>query len=148
MDTGENPNDVDAGYRLLELGLSHPRVAALAGFEVLEGSASTPGDKFTTPLATLHKFQGWADQFLSTPDAGVEDLYFSLSGSVERFGWAAVWHDFDAEAVSQDQGRELDLLASYAVSKRIALGLKYADYDADGFSVDTRKIWGWVEVRP
>jgi hypothetical protein len=148
VDTGANPNDVDAGYELLELGVSHPRVAALAGLEVLEGSTTAAGDKFTTPLATLHKFQGWADQFLNTPDTGIEDLYLSLSGSADKLGWAAIWHEFDAEAGSMDYGSELDLQLTYAVSKRLAFGLKYADYDADDFSVDTRKVWGWMEVRP
>ena len=28
-----------------------------------------------TPLATLHKFNGWADLFLTTPNAGLEDAY-------------------------------------------------------------------------
>ena len=36
-----------------------------AGVEILEGDGSKG---FTTPLATLHKFQGWADKFLD--DAG------------------------------------------------------------------------------
>jgi len=27
----------------------------------------------------LHAFQGWADKFLSTPSAGIEDLYVSIS---------------------------------------------------------------------
>ena len=33
------------------------------GYEVLTGDATNPGQAFTTPLATLHKFNGWADQF-------------------------------------------------------------------------------------
>ena len=28
---------------------------------------------FTTPLASLHKFQGWADKFTATPANGIED---------------------------------------------------------------------------
>jgi hypothetical protein len=33
------------------------------------------GTGFATPLATLHKFQRWADKLLNTPDDGVEDLF-------------------------------------------------------------------------
>jgi hypothetical protein len=27
---------------------------------------------FSTPLATLHKFQGWVDKFLTTPANGID----------------------------------------------------------------------------
>ena len=33
----------------------------------LRSLAAGDGTGFVTPLATLHKFQGWADKFLSTP---------------------------------------------------------------------------------
>ena len=35
-----------------------------------------------TPLATLHKFDGWADLFLTTPNKGLQDLY---AGAAYRF---------------------------------------------------------------
>ncbi|MFT5806450.1 MAG: hypothetical protein ACI9LG_000713 [Moritella dasanensis] len=37
---------------------------------------------FATPLATLHKFNGWSDQFLNTPTQGLADLYLSVSSKV------------------------------------------------------------------
>ena len=49
------PREFTATYRQFGLG---------AGIEVLEGNGVKG---FTTPLATLHKFQGWADKFLTTP---------------------------------------------------------------------------------
>ncbi len=147
-EVGDNPNDVDAGYLRGELGAERESVGLTLGYEVLGGSKSQPGDKFTTPLATLHKFNGWADVFLNTPDAGIEDTYVSLSGKLQKADWAAVWHEFSAESGSSDYGSELDLLFSYACSKRVRVGLKLADYRAEDFATDTQKIWGWVELAP
>ena len=147
-DVGDNPTEVGAGYFLGELGADRGGVGATLGYEVLDGSRSRPGDKFTTPLATLHRFQGWADLFLTTPDAGVEDLYLSLSGKHERLEWAGVWHEFSAEAGSADYGSELDLLAIWTCSRRVRVGVKLADYEAEDFAGDTRKAWAWVELTP
>ena len=38
-----------------------------------------PEKGFTTPLATLHKFQGFADKFLTTPANGIRDTYIELA---------------------------------------------------------------------
>ena len=66
------------------------------------------GKGFTTPLATLHKFQGWADKFLTTPPNGLEDLYANASvnlkgvGVLDTLGFIVSYHDYDAE---RDLGR-------------------------------------------
>jgi hypothetical protein len=96
---------------------------------------------FQTPLATLHKWQGWADKFLTTPSAGIEDSYLGLNGSFAGFNGQAVWHDFKAEATSLDYGTELDLSVSRKFAKRYEVLVKYADYSADGLFTDTRKFW-------
>ena len=56
----------------IEPGIAYDRIKLKLGFEVLEGDGTTA---FQTPLATLHAFQGWADQFLVTPGAGVDDAW-------------------------------------------------------------------------
>ncbi len=141
-DTGDNPNNVDAGYLHAAFGAAFPKVTARLGFEVLEGS---PEDgRFTTPLATLHKFNGWADLFLNTPGTGLEDLYLQVSGKAGKVGWMAVYHDFGAESSSADYGKELDLQLTYKTAWAQQLGLKAAVYDSDGFATDTRKIWFWT----
>ena len=56
-----------------------------------------------SPLATLHKFNGFADVFLVTPDRGLEDLYVKLGYTLdlgETLGplKAAVWyHEFSTD---------------------------------------------------
>ncbi|MCP3915771.1 MAG: alginate export family protein [bacterium] len=143
-DAGDNPNDVDAGYYNAELGVTTSGVTFKVGGEVLEGSGDA-GDAFQTPLATLHKFNGWADQFLATPDTGLEDIYLSVGGTVKGTSLLAVYHDFSSDSESIDYGTELDLRATRKLADDLVGGIKFADYSADDFSVDTTKAWIWFE---
>lgn len=141
QDHGSNPDRVRAAYYRVDLGLGVPKLGLDAGWEVLEGS---PEDgRFTTPLATLHAFNGWADRFLDTPPAGLRDLFVGLRGAAGKLSWNAVFHDFRAQSGSAEYGRELDLQAVLSTSWKQAFGLKAAFYDASGFSTDTSKVWAW-----
>lgn len=139
-DYGENPVDYDAGYSLIEAGLSSAQIGFKVGWEVLEGD-SNAGSAFRTPLATLHAFQGWADKFLTTPDAGVEDLYLAVTGKALGADLLLRAHDFGAQAGNADWGTELDFSANWPLGKHYAVLLKGATYDADDFSSDTSKYW-------
>lgn len=139
-DYGDNPLDYAAGYSLVELGISATRVGVKVGWEVLEGDAA-PGSAFRTPLATLHAFQGWADKFLTTPDAGLEDLYVAVTGKALGADLVLRVHDFGAQAGSADWGTELDLSANWPLGRHYAVLLKGATYDADDFSTDASKYW-------
>jgi hypothetical protein len=145
QDAGDNPARIDANYSLIELSLKSAAAGALVGREVLSGESGTftpaANPAFQTPLATLHKFQGWADKFLTTPSAGIEDVYVGVNGSLAGFNAQAVWHDFKAEATSLDYGTEIDLSVSRKFAQRYEVLLKYADYSADGLFTDTRKLW-------
>lgn len=139
-DSGDNPATIDANYYNAEIGGTLGSVQVLGGYEVLEGSASE--GKFSTPLATLHKFNGWADQFLATPADGLEDLYLSLSGKFDpSFAWVVVYHDFAAESSSRNFGSEIDAQITYGTKWGQSFGLKAALYDADEHNVDTDKLF-------
>lgn len=141
-DGGGNPREVDAGYLHVVLGGAVPAGALRVGYEVLEGS---PEDgAFQTPLATLHKWNGWADKFLATPADGLEDLYVILGGKAGAVGWTVAWHDFSAESTAASYGTELDLQLTYRTGWDQTFGVKGAFYDADRFSTDTEKIWLWT----
>jgi hypothetical protein len=140
-DGGDNPIGYDANYYLLEGAVNFSGLKLKVGYEVLEGDNSQAGQAFRTPLATLHAFQGWADKFLTTPDGGIEDMYFSVSGSFKGFKGAAIYHNFEANSGPEDYGDELDIVISHKLGKRYSAMIKYADYDADDFSTDTSKAW-------
>lgn len=142
QDAADNPRRIDANYYLAELAVGWPAFTVKVGYEVLEGESGQGA--FATPLATLHKFNGWADRFLVTPQDGLEDVYLSLSGGAGRFKWAAIYHDFSANSGSASYGTELDLLATFKTHYNQTFGFKAAFYDADEFSFDTDKYMVWT----
>lgn len=140
-DYGDNSNDYSANYYLLELGADVDAFTLLAGWEVLGGDDQAAGKSFRTPLATLHKFQGWADKFLVTPDAGVDDRYVAATVTFLEATASLIYHDFRAESGGQNYGDEWDFYVQRAFRKRHVLLLKYANYRADSFATDTKKWW-------
>lgn len=137
----DNPSDLSTDYQLLEVGYKLQNWTFAVGQEVLGGDANASGQAFQTPLATKHKFQGWADQFLVTPDAGIEDTYFTIGTSFVMSKISFVYHDYQADATSQDYGSELGINYSTKIDENLTFVAKLADYSSDGHSVDTRKIW-------
>lgn len=136
------PVDYDADYYRLDLAASLGAVTVYGGIESLEGDADVAGRAFRTPLATLHAFNGWADQFLSTPDAGLDDVYAGLKGKASGWSWNVIYHDFTPQSGAGDYGSELDLSFSRKLGERVGLLLKAADFDADHPAfTDTRKFW-------
>jgi hypothetical protein len=110
------------------------------GYEVL---GSDNGVSFQTPLATLHKFQGWADKFLTTPPNGIEDAYVKAGITVAGVALTAFYHDFQSEEGSDDYGNEIDFVANYAFNPQFSAQLKYATYNEGDLITarDTDKIW-------
>ena len=140
--------EYDPDYLLLEGGVAIADMDIKFAYEVLgsdNGQAS-----FTTPLATLHKFNGWADVFVvSTFTAtalplGLVDTSVSIGSKMAGVKWSAVFHTYDSDQGSVDYGSELDLVASMKFNKHYSGGIKYASYNADNFSVDTDKFWLWI----
>ncbi len=142
-DYADNPAPVDANYFRAELGAAYRGVTLKVGNELLEGSGD-PGDKFSTPLATLHPLNGWADLFLNTPDTGLDDLYVSISGEVQKTNLELVWHDFTSDADSLDYGTEIDFQLTRKIASDTTVGIKYADYSAADLGPDTTKAWVWL----
>ncbi|MGL4318699.1 MAG: alginate export family protein [Pseudomonas sp.] len=144
-DYGDNPTDLDSDYYLAELGYTIKGVALKAGYEVLGGDSGTGNRAFQTPLATKHAFQGWADQFLTTPADGIEDAYLGATAPLLGGTLQAVYHDFDTEQGSDSYGDEIDLSYAHPIPgvKGLVGLLKYASYNSDdqARTVDTDKFW-------
>jgi hypothetical protein len=146
-DYGDNPNEVDASYLLLTVQGKLKLLNVRLGYEVLSGDVRD--GRFTTPLATLHKFNGWADKFLVTPVTGLEDLYLALDGKIGPVKWFAIYHDFSANGsvaeadvdFGAEYGDELDFQFLYTAPWKQTFGLKGAIYFADELSTDTEKFW-------
>jgi Alginate export len=147
-DYADNPNSVDADYMLGTLGIHRSGWTLKGGYELLGGSGTT-GDSFQTPLATLHSFNGWADMFLVTPDAGLEDVYAQIGWSYGAGAFDLIFHDFSPDSGTGAYGQEIDARWTHKVDDDLRVGVKYADYDADDAAVgaqaaDTKKGWIWA----
>ena len=146
-DYGNNPDKVDADYLFLTVQGKFKPLNVRLGYGVLGGSVRD--GRFTTPLATLHKFNGWADKFLGTPITGLQDLYLALDGKIGPVKWFAIYHDFSADGSTDlpeitwgsDYGTEFDFQLLYTAPWKQGFGFKGALYSADTFSTDTNKFW-------
>jgi len=141
-DYADNDSGEDANYYLVELGGVFNKIAATLGYEVLGGDGTT---SFQTPLATKHKFNGWADKFLGTPKDGLVDTYLTVTGKLQGIKLLATYHLFSSDEGGDDYGSEIDLLAVKKFGKHYTAGLKYANYMEGDYAkaTDASKIWLW-----
>ncbi|HEC19914.1 MAG TPA: hypothetical protein ENI97_11300 [Gammaproteobacteria bacterium] len=131
----------DKAYMRLIGGVGMSGITVSVGYEVLGSDNGAYG--FSTPLATLHGQNGWADQFLATPANGLVDTTLKVAGKLAGVKLVGVYHNYTADEGSADYGTELDLLAVKKFGKNYSVGLKYASYTADTWKVDTDKVWLW-----
>lgn len=140
-----------ADYLSAELSSQFSGVGLKLGYELLGSDNGMYG--FSTPLATLHKFNGWSDQFLNTPKEGLADLYASISGKIGGGKWAIIYHDFSADESSvlvDDLGSEINAVYSKSFTKNYVAGIKVASYSAGDIAsgkVDTDKVWVWLTAK-
>ena len=148
-DYGQNAAQYSADYWLAEGGLSYDVFSVKAGFERLGGDGVTG---FSTPLATLHKFQGFADAFLATPADGIEDIYIVLGVAkrdvlgLKALSFHAFAHDFQSARGGNDLGRELDLKLSGKITKHFSAELKGALFNGGSSGPPDRNIL-WASIR-
>ena len=105
--------------------------------------AAHPDTRFVIAGMRRHKFNGWADVFLTTPADGLEDTYVYLGGDLPAgCKGKAVYHWFDPDEGSADYGEEIDAVISKKISDHADLLAKYAYYNGDeGVFDDRAKFW-------
>jgi len=152
------PANYDNDYYLGELTGSFRQYTLGGGIERLSGDG-TRG--FATPLATLHKFQGWVDKFLTTPDKGLKDVYgtgsftFKGVGPFETLSFTAMYHDYYSTRGDVSYGHEWNAQASLKWQRFVGL-VKYGDYgigkpvqavtgNAATTLTRTKKFWAQIE---
>ncbi len=141
-DFADNPSDFSALYASSEVNLEFKNFEFGLKGELL---GSDDGQAVQTPLGALHRLQGAADIFSTTPDDGLRDYSISAgynlrkSGILEDIQFSISHHWFESDAFNRKYGQEIDFSAS-AKWKNFRLGLEYADYNADNFSSDTQVL--------
>jgi hypothetical protein len=136
-DYGDNPLDLRLGYWSGEAGLTWKGTTALVGYQSMTGDGTVG---FSTPLATLHAFNGWAEIFLTTPANGLNAFHATLAYAapdvlgLKSLGAALHYYEFETERTSIALGSEIDAQVEIVFDKRFSILLKYADYSGNGVS--------------
>jgi len=143
-DYGASTLSYSATYTALEAGLAARSASGALGYEVL-GSDNNTG--FKTPLATLHAWNGWADLFLATPNAGLRDTYAKATANLPAgLALTACHHWFEADTGGARYGREFDLQLTRKFGTRFTALAKYADFRRDLATLpDVKKVWAQIE---
>ena len=157
-----NPKSFSANYFLGDLALSSQGFTLGGGYEVLGADTSAHVKlggalttvSFQTPLATLHKWNGWADKFLTTPATGLTDAYGSFGYTTLKvkpltsLGAMVIYHDYSSDVASLHYGHEWDAQI-VAKMKKYTFLIKYADFSTSSGVpkgiTNTKKIWASLE---
>lgn len=139
--------EAESDYRHLRLAYTRNSLTLSVAEEILGSKDGSAG--FSTPIATLHKFNGWADLWLATPDAGLQDRYASLSYTSHGYTGTIIGHDYSSDHGSgaSDLGEEWNLLIKKSLSKSLVLGGNAAAFragDAASGKIDVDKFWLWA----
>jgi hypothetical protein len=147
----------DADYINLDLGANISGVLAGVNYEALSGTDGTDGKTaFSTPLATGHKFNGWADKFLTTPTGGLIDANIRIGYKAKGLGKIlAVYHNFTADKKmggNDDLGSELDVVYVNkvpGVNNLTALlkGAAYTGGNVTGYTETKKVVWAQLDYK-
>ena len=144
-DSGASTLNYSAPYTALSAGLIAKPGTLTLGYEQL-GSDHKIG--FKTPLATLHAFNGWADLFLATPAAGLQETYLRATADLpEKIALTASYSRFETDIGSTRLGKEFDAQLSRKFGKSTTGLVKFANFRRDSLTVpNVQKIWAQAEV--
>jgi hypothetical protein len=133
-------------------------------YESLEGNGARG---FTTPLATTHAFQGWADAWVAPAGNksfvdGIKDLALTFQAQ-PRFKFTYLfnpalivsYHDFNDQRTGADLAREWNVQATAAITTKLTALVKYADFKRETAvpfgtaapPADRSKLWVSLEYR-
>ena len=148
-DSDTNPVNYDADYYLAQVSVARKGTGSVgAGYEVLGGDN---GSSFRTPLATGHAFNGWFDSFLTTPAAGLEDIYLFVTANLPGGTVGKVFGHWFAENSGgnsgRDLGNEIDVLLSKKVNDHVSVLAKYAHFEGENDFTDGSKFWLQTEIK-
>ena len=97
------------------------------------------GGRFLFPLGTNHKFNGYADAFLTTPVDGLVDSYLWIGTTAFGCDHTATVHYFNTENASAELGWEVDYVAKRPLCESANLLLKGAYLDGKGAQQDVTR---------
>lgn len=138
-DYRRNTPAYDLGYWQAAVSAARGIYSGKLDYEVLEGNGARG---FTTPLATTHAFQGWADAWVQPLGGnksfvdGLKDLNLTFEAkpkaSFGPFAKPALlvrFHNFDDQRTGARLAHEWDAQVQGALTPKLSVALKFADFE-------------------
>jgi hypothetical protein len=135
-----NTAPFDLDYAGADIAATYDIYTVKLSYESLEGNGARG---FTTPLATTHAFQGWADAWVAPAGNksfvdGIEDLNLSVNVK-PRFKFTYLfntdftlrYHDFNDQLTGADLASEWDAQVTAAITTKLSAAVKYADFERE-----------------
>lgn len=144
-DWGDNPLAFDVFYYSIQGDLALDPFTLTLGLQHLGSDDGAVG--FRTPIGTLHKWQGWTDRFLGTPDDGVQDRWLAAGARLGKANVTLVYHDFRGDEGGADYGSETGVSLTYPIRDNLDLLAKAARYSAEAHATDITKFWLMLDWR-
>lgn len=145
-DYHRNPNDYAVDYYIVDGAVEASGLRLGGTYEVLGASNGAAFTSFQAPVGTGFRYHGWAGKFSPNPPDGLRDTYGTAAyvipkaGALSAITLQAQYHRFESDLRMRHYGDELDLMASAKLGK-YTVAVRYADYRADRFATDTRKLF-------
>jgi hypothetical protein len=145
-----NTADFALTYALLRPSIHYMDSTIFVGAEWLEGNGRSA---VQTPLATLHRHNGWADVFNTTPPNGLRDVHVRYLQELPDVGPVKTprldlrLHHFTNDNGAITYGTEYNADVNVSVMGYAIVGVRWARYEAKRFASDTEKLWLYVEAR-
>lgn len=148
-DHADNPVDYKAHYAWTQLKVTQSDLGSVGlGYELLGSDDGVA--RFVTPLATAHKFNGWADVFLDNGGAaGLQDLFISVAPKLPcKLSGSLVYHRFWSDEGDIHLGDEWDLIVKRPVNEHLSVLLKSAYFDSsDASRNDIWRLWLQADLK-
>jgi len=143
---GANPVDYHAHYALGDLAIAFQPIGSIGGGYELLGSDDGRAF-FVTPLATFHKFNGWADVVDNPGVNGLQDAYAYVSPALPfKLTGQVIYHQFWSDEHGHDLGHEIDAVLSRKLGAYVTVLTKAAWYEQGGSFSPRDTIKYWVEA--
>jgi len=145
--------DIDTDY--WRAGLTVRRSAVSLGLEYTHFGDKNGKDKgFSTPLSTLHKFEGWSDVLLTGSangyDYGLDEYKLSVGINNKKYGNFGLsyllFNSYKSQPKGKKIGDEIDVIYTKNLYKNLQLLTKAAFYKADNGYYSQGKLLGTKDV--
>lgn len=140
-DAFNNPTSYDADFFAVDAGVAFAGHGSIgAGYQFLGSDNGAAAFQF--PLGTNHKFNGWADLFLTTPANGLQDFYIYGKADLPwKLKGEVAYHEFWFDEGGTNIGYEIDAVISRKISNNWVVLTKLANFDGDAGFRDTVRFW-------